>query len=817
MEALFGHNSSSFDNPPASFSDPAREVKFRKDTLIEELLSLGHAKITPQIAKLIGDEVEKEIHRKKIASLSMELISELVEEKLSELGLIKSKKASEEKPAMSLVPVNQELFPEVLEVMAPSDSKKNEHPSGRRAPSFTEVGFEYLRRHFLIKNESGEVVETVEALLTRVARAIAAVDIRYSPSDDLESIETDFYNLMAAREFLPAPSILANAGRALSVLSNSFTIPVQDTMESIFEAMKQTAIVHKMGGSTGFSFNNLRPKKDNVKSTHGFSSGPVSFMKVYNQATTAVQEGGKNSGINRGLLHIDHPDILEFLSAQEGDTPLTHFALSVGMTSFFMKAVERDESYALVNPRSGDSGRSVKAGKVFQSIARHIFENAQPSLVFCDRMESANPTPLKGPISTLEPISEQPLQSFETLHYGSINLASVVEQGKIQWEKLKRIVGQAVHFLDNAIEADHYPLPEIEEAVKANRKIAVSVMGWADLLVKLKIPYASFEAETLAGQLMSFIQNEAQHASMLLGKKRGAFPNHDNSVFADRGFKRRNALVTAIVPANILALLANCAPGLEPLPYLATVLKTENVREFKLIQPDFEANLKKESILTESFLERLQEENSLASFEEIPTEMRNYFVTLNDVPAESLLKTQAVFQNYAENNVVQRIPLPATEEEVVKLIALAYHMGLKSLSFKPRGLIFSLDSDWDKNLFVPKLLDKSKHSNSLPIHENREVLKGFTRRLKTACGEVTLTLNETEAGLCEVLSRLEKSNSCSSAPVEALSRLVSLSLRYGVPAETIAEELHGISCPEHRLHGEDIPASVPEAFAKVLS
>ena len=618
-----------FEPVLTDFQNQAKGIKFKKEVLIEELLSIGHAKITKQIAELIGDEIEKEIQRRKIQFLSSELISEMVEGKLEELGLIRPR-AKSEQPKNSPT----ELAPEVLEVLQQNPNENVILPSTSNiaplanqtfAVALSDKALEILKQSILAKDEKGEVVETPEQMFNRVARAIASPDTKYSPSENLARRETEFFNLMVSLEFLPSPQILANAGRALGLLSSCFILPIHDTMESIFETLKQAAVIQKSGGNTGFSFNRLRPHHDEIHSTHGFSSGPIPFMKVYDAATEAVRLGGIGGGYNRSYLSISHPDIFDFLDVENSSHQMNTFIKSVGITKNFMKTVEEDTLFALTNPRTGETVRQVKAVKLFRELIRHIQKMGEPHLFFVDTIEKGNPTPLSGNLEEFDPCGGQPLLPYESCTHGAINLAVCVEGDKIRWDKLKRIVHSSVHFLDNVIESNHYPLPEIETAAKRNRKIGLGIMGWADFLIQLKISYTSYEAETLASQLMNFIQNEAVAISCELGKKRGVFPNYYESVFADSVVKRRHAVVTALFPTPLTSQIAGVSAGIEPWP---------------------------------------------ATTEE-------------EISPEWKIKMQAAFQRHTENGISD--PLFISEaisvEKIEKIILLGYHLGLKGMAF----------------------------------------------------------------------------------------------------------------------------------------
>ena len=539
-----------------------------------------------------------------------------------------------------------------------------------------------LEARYLLKDENYEIIETPRQMFRRVARHVAAADKRYGKSLDAKESEKRFYDMMANLEFLPNSPTLMNAGTKIGQLSACFVLPMEDSIESIFESIKHTAIIHQSGGGTGFAFSRLRPKGDIVMSTKGQASGPVSFMQIIDTTTSVIKQGGKRRGANIGILSADHPDIIEFIECKSKADAFQNFNLSVAATDKFMQAVKNGRSYSLVNPRTGKSIKRVKARHIFDLIASNAWKWADPGMLFIDTINKQNPLPSIGMIESTNPCGELPLLPYESCNLGSINLAAIVKDKKIDWKKLRYLVHNGVHFLDNVIDVTRFPLKSIENITKANRKIGLGVMGFADMLIQLGIRYDSKEALMIGEKVMSFIYKEAKFKSHELAGEKGSFPNFNKSVLKKRYSAMRNASVCAIAPTGSISIIAGCSSGIEPL--FAVCYARSILEGAKLIESNqyFEAKAKEIGIYSNALMIKVAKKGSLKGIKEIPTSVKNLFVTAHEISPKYHLLMQAAFQKHCDNSISKTINLPsnATVEDVKKAYMLAYDLKCKGIT-----------------------------------------------------------------------------------------------------------------------------------------
>ena len=702
---------------------------------------------------------------------------------------------------------------EVQPKMQTTTVKPKVQPTG--GINLTENALHVLERRYLKKDKNGQVIETPEEMFRRVAQAIASADLIYNPEADVKAREEEFYQLMTNLEFLPNSPTLMNAGRELGQLSACFVLPVEDSMESIFDAVKYTALIHKSGGGTGFSFSRLRPEKDRVGSTGGVASGPVSFIRAFDTATDVIKQGGMRRGANMGILSVDHPDVMKFITAKDDPTALTNFNISVAVTSEFMEAVKAGTDYNLVNPRTDEVADKLNAKEVFDKIVDMAWKTGDPGIVFIDRINQDNPTPKLGKIESTNPCGEQPLLPYESCNLGSINLAKMLQTSngttEIDYPKLAETVKIAVRFLDNVIDVNKFPLPQIAEMTKKSRKIGLGVMGFADMLIQLGIPYDSEEALQVASEVMRFIQDKARDASVKLAKERGGFPTFEGSIYdVPDGPKLRNASCTTIAPTGTLSIIAGCSSGIEPLFALSYTRNILDGSQLIEVNPYFEEAAKKEGFYSEELIKKLADGAHLSDMDGVPDKIKRLFVTSHKISPEWHVKMQAAFQKSTHNAVSKTVNFPheATREDIAKVYMLAYDEGLK-------GITIYRDRSRDAQVLTTGKKEKIEGAGRTP-RKRSKVTKGITERVTTGCGYIYVTVNSDEQGICEVFSHLGKAGGCASAQLEATCRLISLALRSGIDVASVVKQLRGIRCPSIAWEEGKSILSCADAIASIL-
>ena len=677
-----------------------------------------------------------------------------------------------------------------------------------------------LAKRYLKREVDGTPTETPEEMFRRVAQTINGAE----PASNKKkgNYEQQYYQTMTNLDFLPNSPTLMNAGRELGQLSACFVLPVGDSMESIFEAIKNTALIHKSGGGTGFSFSRIRPANDEVRSTSGVSSGPISFMQVFDAATETIKQGGTRRGANMGILRVDHPDIMSFIMAKRDLTILTNFNISVGVTEAFMEAVDKGQDYDIINPRDGKVIKQLNASKVFNQIIDMAWSNGEPGIVFLDRLNRDNPTPLVGEYESTNPCGEQPLLPYESCNLGSINLANMVVDGKIVWDKLEQTTKLATRFLDNVIEANKYPLPEIDEMTRANRKIGLGVMGWADMLILLGTPYNSQEGIELGEKVMRFINDKSHDESKQLAKERGAFPNFKGSLYDKPGSDPiRNSTCTTIAPTGTISIIANCSSGVEPLfavSYVRQVLDNNKLIE---VHPLFEKIAKERGFYSEALMQEIAEKGTIQDIDAVPADIRRIFVTSHDITPKDHVLMQAAFQRHTDNAVSKTVNFckGATREDVSTVYRLAYKEGCKGVTIYRDGsrdmqvLSVAGKNDEERKVDTAVPIESKKSSRK---RERPRALTGSTYQMETGCGPLYITINQDENGLFELFTTMGKAGGCAASQCEAIGRLVSLAWRSGGQARQTVKQLIGITCHKPAGFGENRITSCADAVAKAI-
>lgn len=735
----------------------------------------------------ISRALREKIFNMEVHTITMPVIEKIIEAKLQEFGLTKT----------SPIRLNKSIF--VRNGFVLSDNARR-----------------VLERRYLKLNSKGKVIETPEQMFRRVAHHIARAEKRYQDPSNIEKMEGIFYRIMTEFKFLPNSPTLMNAGRRLGQLAACFVLPVEDSMEGIFEALKNAALIHKSGGGTGFSFSRLRPKNSRVGTTGGVASGPVSFMKIFNTATEQVKQGGTRRGANMAILRVDHPDIVEFIYCKNNNRELNNFNISVGVTDTFMEEVKKNGTYDLIDPVDEKKVDELNAAEVYQRLVKQAWHNGDPGIIFLDRINKDNPTPALGDIESTNPCGEQPLLPLEACNLGSINLAKFVnednEEPTIDYEGLKEVVWWSVRFLDNTIDMSRYPLAEINDMVKGNRKIGLGVMGFADMLYQLGVPYNSERALQIAEEVMSFIQDESRSASGYLTEERGVFKNFDKSIFKDReGCAYRNATTTTIAPTGTLSIIADCSSGIEPLFALSFVRHVMDNDDLLEVNACFEKVARQRGFYSQELMDTVAQKGSIRDIKEIPEDVKEVFVTAHDVSPEWHIRMQAAFQEYTDNAVSKTVNLPRDNavEDVLKVYNLAYELGCKGVT---------IYRDGSRKNQVLSLAEKAEKDDAFitAFKDRPETLEGFTTKMVTGLGTLYVTVTEYEGRPFEVFATIGKSGGSTTAKTEAIGRLVSLALRSGVKVEKIVNQLKGIGGDHPVFQKDGLVLSIPDAISRIL-
>jgi ribonucleoside-diphosphate reductase alpha chain len=769
-----------------------------------------------------------------------------------------------------------------MSVHPPHDAPHDVLPDDLPPADLSDNARTVLARRYLKKDGQGRPVEEPEQMFWRVARVIAAEDAKHGASEGaVEALAREFYRLMTRRLFEPNSPTLMNAGRPLGQLSACFVLPVEDSLSNgkngIYDTLRSMALVHQSGGGTGFAFSRLRPTNDVVKSTMGVASGPVSFMKLYDSSTEVVKQGGTRRGANMGILRVDHPDIREFIACKRDVTQITNFNISVAMTDAFMEAVKEGTEYELLSPRTGEVVGREDAREIFDLVVHGAWATGEPGVFFIDRANAYNPVPHLGSYEATNPCGEQPLLPYDVCNLGSVNVGLFVRddvpetapwQDRIHWDNLRQVVHLSVHFLDNVIDANNYPLPEIHDLAQRIRRIGLGVMGYADLLVRIGVQYNSDEGIQVARELMRFIDEESKRASERLAETRGVFPEWERSIWGPdntcartpdgeriRPLRRlRNCNVNTVAPTGTISIFADCSGGIEPL-FAVAFMRNQAGALMPDVNRDFVATAKKQGWYSEDLMKRIAEEGHI-HFDEVPADVQRVFVTAHDISPEWHIQTQAAFQEYVDSAISKtcNFAREATEEHVRQIYLMAYDLDCKGVTVyrdasRPQQVLStgktaktvsgvsagtSAVTDLEAQLAdarerlhryehrIEELrtqledaearLQTRRHKRTRPA-----ALKGATRRMPSPLGDLYVTVNEDDSGRpFEVFATLGKAGGAAMADVEGIGRLISLALRSGVPMTDVIQQLRGIACDRAVGFGPNKVLSVPDAIAQAL-
>lgn len=710
---------------------------------------------------------------------------------------------------------------------SPTEQSKKE----KVIPHLTDNALTVIEKRYLKRDEANNIVETPEGMFRRVAHHIALADKMYDATDEeIATTEQEFYEAMAKLEFMPNSPTFSGAGTRIGQLAACFVLPVEDDMKSILKTQMDMGLIQKSGGGTGFSFSRIRPKNDLVGSTGGIASGPIGFMQMYNDTTEMIKQGGIRRGANMGMLRVDHPDILDFIKYKETEGNLTTFNISVAITDKFMKAVEEDTDYDLYNPHTKKKQGSLRAKDVFDKIVQGAWKNGEPGVIFIDKVNAKNPTPQLGNMEATNPCGEQPLLPHESCNLGSVNLGRMLKtvNGKLEidWDKIDYTIRLAAHFLDNVIDVNRFPIPEIETNTKRTRKIGMGVMGLADLMFQLEIPYDSNEGMDLAEKVMKFLSKVSHEESEKIAAKKGNFPAFEGSIWDKRGIKNmRNAATTTIAPTGTISMIATASSGIEPIFALVYTKTVMDGTELVEVNRYFKKALEDAGIYSEDLLRRIATKGSVQDFPEVPEKIRRVFMTAQDISPEWHVKVQAACQKYTDNAISKTINFgnSATIEDVENAYLLSYKLGCKGITVYRDGsrniqvITTGTAADKKKEGEVEAQTVIATGIRIIP-RERPDVIKGFTYKVKTAYGKLYVTINDDEEGEpFEIFSHLGKAGGFFAAKAEAICRLISLALRAGIDPQEVVDQIKGIRGPTPTW-GDDgkMILSLPDAIAQLL-